>query len=230
MFFVSVLCLLAGTTVLYDISLNHDELYREMLYTDNHVQYRSSRVTNVSSAFKLTPDPTSDPTSKPTLKPTPNPTLNPTPKPTLNPTPNPTLNPTPNPTPKPTLNPTPTVSSNYAVTTTSKGNDTTVHKNSTSSDMKVNIQSKPVSSITELVTASSNKTSTDQFTVPSGRDKYSNTSIHSVKSSPYQTIPISPNSYLFRDLPIPTPHIENTDYYPWSDIVFGRSLSFLFME
>ena len=210
MFFVSVLCLLAGTTVLYDISLNHDELYREMLYTDNHVQYRSSRVTNVSSAFKLTPDPTSDPTSKPTLKPTPNPTLNPT--------------------PKPTLNPTPTVSSNYAVTTTSKGNDTTVHKNSTSSDMKVNIQSKPVSSITELVTASSNKTSTDQFTVPSGRDKYSNTSIHSVKSSPYQTIPISPNSYLFRDLPIPTPHIENTDYYPWSDIVFGRSLSFLFME
>ena len=43
-----------------------------------------------------------------------------------------------------------------------------------------------------------------------------------INQTSYQTISISSNSSLLRDLPVPMPPLTNDDYYPWDDIVFGE--------
>ena len=44
----------------------------------------------------------------------------------------------------------------------------------------------------------------------------------STNHTAYQTISISSNSSLLRDLPVPIYPLTNDDYYPWDDIVFSE--------
>ena len=142
-----------------------------------------------------------------------------------------------------TLQSTPTAPLEYPTPSISRPDYADINTNSTNIDVGIIAYPEPKPSIpgpttalpTEQISTTHTISPTEQVSTthtisPTEQVSTTHTISPTEINSAYQTIYVSSNSSLLRDLPVPTPHLTNSDYYSWNDIVFGKLFSFPFME